>query len=60
MAISNHERVGKALDLLKDGLLPFVEHEFNAQHGRYWITTVTANWRNNSPEMPGIGSSLAA
>ena len=25
MAISNHERVGKALDLLKEGLRPFVE-----------------------------------
>ncbi|MDP9237927.1 MAG: Swt1 family HEPN domain-containing protein [Chloroflexota bacterium] len=28
MAISNHERVGKALELLKDGLAPFVEREF--------------------------------
>jgi hypothetical protein len=27
MAITNHERVGKALDLLKDGLRPFVERE---------------------------------
>ena len=24
MAISNHERVGKAMELLKDGLAPFV------------------------------------
>ncbi len=28
MALSNHERVGKALDLLKTGLGPFVEREF--------------------------------
>ena len=28
MAITNHERVGKALDLLKTGLAPFVEREF--------------------------------
>ncbi len=28
MAITNHERVGKALDLLKRGLSPFVEREF--------------------------------
>ncbi|MBI1746059.1 MAG: ATP-binding protein [Acidobacteria bacterium] len=28
MAITNHERVGKALDLLKGGLGPFVEREF--------------------------------
>ena len=27
MAITNHERVGKALDLLKVGLGPFVERE---------------------------------
>jgi hypothetical protein len=27
MAISNHERVGKALDLLKGGLGPFIERE---------------------------------
>ncbi len=28
MAITNHERVGKAVDLLKAGLAPFVEREF--------------------------------
>ena len=28
MAITNHERVGKAMDLLKQGLAPFVEREF--------------------------------
>jgi predicted AAA+ superfamily ATPase len=44
MAITNHERVGKALDLLKEGLYPFVEREFTAQYGKYWITTVTASW----------------
>src|SRR5437867_4585358 len=32
MAISNHERVGKALDLLKQGLTPFVEREFTNIH----------------------------
>jgi hypothetical protein len=32
MAITNHERVGKALDLLKDGLRPVVEREMKAQH----------------------------
>ena len=30
MAITNHERVGKALDLLKEGLGPFVEREFKS------------------------------
>ena len=28
MAITNHERVGKAIDLLKAGLGPFAEREF--------------------------------
>ena len=28
MAINNHERVGKAMEFLKDGLGPFVEREF--------------------------------
>src|SRR3989441_7751562 len=30
MAITNHERVGKALELLKQGLGPFVEREFKS------------------------------
>jgi hypothetical protein len=34
MAISNHERVGKSLELLKDGFPPYVEREMKAQHAR--------------------------
>jgi predicted AAA+ superfamily ATPase len=30
MAITNHERVGKSMDLLKQGLAPFVEREFKS------------------------------
>jgi hypothetical protein len=40
MAISNHERIGKALGLLKDGLRPFVERELKAQHGDGWAFEV--------------------
>ena len=32
MAITNHERVGKALELLKGGLGPFVEREFKSAY----------------------------
>jgi predicted AAA+ superfamily ATPase len=32
MAITNHDRVGKALDLLKEGLHPFIEREFTSAH----------------------------
>ena len=42
MALSNHERVGKALDLLKDGLRPFVEREMKAQHAQLWFEQAKA------------------
>ena len=35
MAISNYERVGKALELLRDGLTPFVSRELEAKLGKY-------------------------
>jgi predicted AAA+ superfamily ATPase len=35
MAISNHERVGRALELLKVGLGPFVEREFTGTFGAH-------------------------
>jgi predicted AAA+ superfamily ATPase len=37
MAISNHERVGKALEVFNAGLCPFVEREFKAAHGEAWF-----------------------
>ena len=33
MAISNQDRIGKAMELLRAGLTPFVEREFKSQHG---------------------------
>lgn len=44
MAITNYDRVSKAMDLLRQGVLPFVERELQAQHGKYWITEVTKAW----------------
>ena len=32
MAITNQERVGKAMELLRTGLAPFVEREFKSLH----------------------------
>src|SRR5271157_4685168 len=46
MSITNHERVGKALELLKDGLQPFVEREMKAQHAQLWLDQV----RESVPE----------
>jgi len=43
MAISNHERVGRALNLLRDGLYPFVEREMKAIHGDLWLTPASAS-----------------
>ncbi|MCP9448662.1 MAG: Swt1 family HEPN domain-containing protein [Nitrospira sp.] len=45
MAMTNHERVGKALDLLKDGLRSFVEREMKAQHAHLWFEQVKASVR---------------
>jgi predicted AAA+ superfamily ATPase len=42
MAISNHERVGKALDLLREGLRPFIERELRSRHGGNWVSEVKA------------------
>jgi len=46
MATTNYERVGKTMELLRQGLQPFVERELQAQHGKYWVTKVTAGWHN--------------
>ena len=40
MAISNHERVGKALELLREGLRPFVERELKTYHGERWASEI--------------------
>src|SRR5688572_10381494 len=32
MALTNQDRVGKAMELLRSGLAPFVEREFKSQH----------------------------
>ena len=46
MAISNHERVGRSMELLRQGVQPFIERELQAHHGKYWVTAVTSSWRN--------------
>lgn len=40
MAITNHERVGKALDLLAAGLEPYVEQRLAAKYGAGWLEEV--------------------
>ena len=36
MAITNKERVGRALDTLREGLYPFVEREMRSAYNKYW------------------------
>jgi len=36
MALTNQERVGKAIEQLRAGLRPFVERELAAVHGPNW------------------------
>src|ERR1035437_9748666 len=36
MAMTNYERVGKGLELLRDGLRPYVERELQARYGDRW------------------------
>ncbi len=46
MAISNHERVGKALELLKAGLRPYFEREMRAVHGDKWLDEAANSFRD--------------
>ncbi|MGH2707927.1 MAG: Swt1 family HEPN domain-containing protein, partial [Actinomycetota bacterium] len=41
MAATNHERVGKALGLLSQGLSPFVARECRAKYGEGWLRAIT-------------------
>lgn len=34
--ITNHERVGKGMDLLQRGLQPFLEQELSTAYGKDW------------------------
>ncbi len=62
MAITNHDRIGKALELLRDGLRPFVARELEAKHGKYWLTTVTSSWQReldwNENDEPHLDAAL--
>lgn len=37
MAITNYERIGKAMELLRDGIRPYVEREMAAARGKNWL-----------------------
>ena len=41
MAISNQERIGKAMEYLRDGLRPFIQREMKSRIGATWEDEVT-------------------
>lgn len=42
MAVTNHERVGRALTLLRDGIRPELEKAFRAMFGNAWVNELNA------------------
>ncbi len=50
MAISNHERIGKALELMRNGLVYFIEREMKAVYGDKWESickeSIPPDWKN--------------
>ena len=38
MTISNHERIGRSLTLLSEGLYPYIEQKMRAIYGNAWLT----------------------
>jgi len=43
MAISNQERIGRALKYLKEGLYPFIEREMKSAYRTDWLTAARAS-----------------
>ena len=63
MAITNHERVGKAMELLRTGLGPFVEREIATAHPDDQPcprgVAVLGRPQSGIPPHPGMGRSRA-
>ncbi|MCC6627902.1 MAG: DUF499 domain-containing protein, partial [Chloroflexi bacterium] len=55
MALSNHERVGKAMELLQQALAPFVQRAFKSRYGTTWPTELAAAVRRDPAVPPGSG-----
>ena len=53
MAITNHERVGKMLELLCSGLQPFVERELQNSYREAWFEEARRSIRDSQLQLPG-------
>src|SRR5438477_454077 len=55
MAQSNLERVGRTLELLNQGLRPFIEREMQAVYKDRWVEMAQAGLRDNRSQARGKG-----
>ncbi len=53
MAITNHDRVGKMLSLLTDGLSPYVERELKAYYRANWFQEAKVALSDNKLQIAG-------
>lgn len=53
MALTNADRVGKALELLNKGLQPFVEREMQAVYGERWLAEAVEALRDSKVVLEG-------
>jgi predicted AAA+ superfamily ATPase len=49
VAVSNRERVGRAFEVLAEGLGPFVDREMRSVHGESWLATFVDSGPRNAP-----------
>jgi len=54
MAISNHERVGRALRLLHEGLYPYFEREMESAYTQQWAMRPAAYFNKDSNEIQAL------
>ena len=50
MAKSNRDKIGDALEVLRDGLYPFIERELKAHFGKNWKKQATEDLRRTPPD----------
>jgi len=55
VATTNIERVGRAMELLKEGLRPFVEREFRAKYGDNWRVQAAGALRQDHEALAAAG-----
>src|SRR5205809_492262 len=58
MAVTNHERIGKMLDLLRDGLAPFAEREMKSQFEQGWFEQLKQSLPPQQLGIPGTEENL--